>query len=297
MKMSVGSLFSGIGGFELGFENTGYFETLWQVENDKYATSVLKKHWPNVEMHDDVRTWPKKTTQPVDVLLAGFPCQDISYAGRGAGLDGERSGLFYEVMRIVRVLGPSYVVLENVAALFTRGMDQVLGSLSAHGYNAEWEVVSAQSVGAPHRRDRVFIIAWDANGEHGNSIRSVQERSLAESGRSSATLRDSYGNSESVGPVDAKTSELQSDLADSSNKQCKGREQETLCGESRLSRKFRRSSTDQREQWAIEPAMGRVANGVPKRMDRLRCLGNAIVPACAEVVAHRVIEIERNSAR
>ena len=279
MKMSVGSLFSGIGGFELGFENTGYFETLWQVENDKYATSVLKKHWPNVEMHDDVRTWPKKTTQPVDVLLAGFPCQDISYAGKGAGLDGERSGLFYEVMRIVRVLGPSYVVLENVAALFTRGMDQVLGSLSAHGYDAEWEVVSAQSVGAPHRRDRVFIIGYLADFH----------------GRSSATLRDSYGNSESVGPVDAKTSELQSDLADSNNEQCKGREQETLFGEFRLSRKFRRSSTDQREQWATEPAVGRVANGVPRRVDRLRCLGNAIVPACAEVVAQRLLQINEEA--
>ena len=117
--LTVGSLFSGIGGFELGFEATGRFKTLWQVECDKYASKILEKHWPDVHRHDNVCTWPNETTEPVDVLIGGFPCQDISYAGKGAGLDGERSGLFYELMRIVRVVGPKYVVLENVAALFT----------------------------------------------------------------------------------------------------------------------------------------------------------------------------------
>lgn len=238
--LSVGSLFSGIGGFELGFEATGRFETRWQVECDPYATKVLEKHWPDVKRHDDVCTWPNETTEPVDVLIGGFPCQDISYAGKGAGLDGERSGLFYELMRIVRVVGPKYVVLENVAALFTRGMDQVLGTLASHGYDAEWEVVSAQSVGAPHRRDRVFIIGY---------------------------------------------------LADSDNEQCKGCEQETLLRKSRISRESRRSSSDQRAQFATEPSVGRVADGVPKRMDRLRCLGNAIVPQVSQVVAERLLEI------
>ncbi len=238
--LTVGSLFSGIGGFELGFEATGRFETSWQVECDPYATKVLEKHWPNVQRHDDVCNWPNETTEPVDVIIGGFPCQDISYAGKGAGLDGERSGLFYELMRIVRVVGPKYVVLENVAALLTRGLDQVLGTLAWHGYDAEWEVVSAASVGAPHRRDRVFIIAY---------------------------------------------------LADSDDKQCKGCEQKTLRGKSRLSRESRRGSADQRTQWATEPSLGRVAHGVPKRVDRLRCLGNAIVPQVAQVVAERLLQI------
>ena len=105
--LTVGSLFSGIGGFELGFEATGRFKSLWQVECDKYASKILEKHWPDVHRHDDVCTWPNETTEPVDVLIGGFPCQDISYAGKGAGLDGERSGLFYELMRIVRVVGPN----------------------------------------------------------------------------------------------------------------------------------------------------------------------------------------------
>lgn len=276
--LTVGSLFSGIGGFELGFEATGRFKTRWQVECDPYATKVLEKHWPDVQRHDDVCTWPNETTEPVDVLIGGFPCQDISYAGKGAGLDGERSGLFYELMRIVRVVGPKYVVLENVAALFTRGMDQVLGTLASHGYDAEWEVVSAASVGAPHRRDRVFIIGWDANGN------------LADPAGANALRRNPARCSE--GPqVELRGSCGNTNLADSGDKQCKGCEQKTLRGKSRVSRKSRRSSADQRTQWATEPQVGRVANGIPKRVDRLRCLGNAIVPQVAKVVAERVLEI------
>lgn len=214
--LTVGSLFSGIGGFELGFEATGRFETRWQIECDAYATKVLAKHWPDVYRHDDVCTWPNEKTEPVDVIIGGFPCQDISYAGKGAGLDGKRSGLFYELMRIVRVVGPKYVVLENVAALLTRGVDQVLGTLASHGYDAEWEVVSAASVGAPHRRDRVFIIGY---------------------------------------------------LADSDDKQCKGCEQKTLRGKSRVSRKSRRSSENQRNQWATEPSVGGTINGISRELD------------------------------
>ncbi len=278
--LTVGSLFSGIGGFELGFEATGRFETSWQVEGDPYATKVLEKHWPNVQRHDDVCNWPNETTEPVDVIIGGFPCQDISYAGKGAGLDGERSGLFYELMRIVRVVGPKYVVLENVAALLTRGLDQVLGTLAWHGYDAEWEVVSAASVGAPHRRDRVFIIGYLADFH----------------GRSSATLRDSYGNSESVGPVDAKTSELQSDLADSSSLRQSGsgmygRPFDSTENSNREASNVKSSGQGKENHWHTEPAVGRVANGVPRRVDRLRCLGNAIVPACAEVVAQRLLQI------
>jgi DNA (cytosine-5)-methyltransferase 1 len=291
--LTVGSLFSGIGGFELGFEATGRFKTRWQVECDPYATKVLEKHWPNVQRHDDVCTWPNETTEPVDVVIGGFPCQDISYAGKGAGLDGERSGLFYELMRIVRVVGPKYVVLENVAALFTRGMDQVLGTLASHGYDAEWEVVSAASVGAPHRRDRVFIIgcladpvstrAGDQNGTTGR-----QKRKSANAFKP-ATLRQGDWETLPEG-TDASSADCGT-LADSDYKQCKGCEQKALRGKSRVSRKSRRSSENQRNQWAVEPSVGRVANGVPKRMDRLRCLGNAIVPQVAQVVAERLLEI------
>ena len=134
-------------------------ECRWQVEIDEYATRVLEKHWPNVRRHDDVRTWPQDDTERVDVICGGFPCQDISYAGQGAGLEGERSELFFEAIRVVRQLRPKYVMLENVAALLTRGLDRVLGELGQIGYDAEWHCIPAASVGAPHIRDRVFVIA------------------------------------------------------------------------------------------------------------------------------------------
>ena len=168
--LTFGSLFAGIGGFDLGFEQAG-MACKWQVEIDDYANTILSKHWPDVPKFRDVREFPPRPVSPwlganwrqkfeSDIILGGFPCQDISYAGLGAGLDGERSGLFFEAIRVVRELRPRVVVLENVAALFTRGLDRVLGTLASIGYDAEWHCVSAAAVGAIHRRERVFIIAW-----------------------------------------------------------------------------------------------------------------------------------------
>lgn len=146
--------------FDLGFERAGMV-CKWQVEIDKFCQKVLAKHWPSVRRHDDIKTFPptKPEEWQVDVICGGFPCQDISYAGKGAGLAGERSGLFYEAIRVVREVGPRVVVLENVAGLLTRGIDQVLGTLASIGFDAEWHCIPAAHVGLPHRRDRVFIVA------------------------------------------------------------------------------------------------------------------------------------------
>ena len=157
-QLTFGSLFAGIGGFDLGFERAGMV-CKWQVEIDEYATRVLKKHWPNVHRERDIRECGSHNLESVDVICGGFPCQDISYAGLGAGLDGERSGLFFEAIRLVRQLQPRVVVLENVAALLNRGMGTVLGALASFGYDAEWHCIPACAVGAPHRRDRVWIVA------------------------------------------------------------------------------------------------------------------------------------------
>ena len=157
--LTFGSLFAGIGGFDLGLERAGMV-CKWQVEIDEYASKVLAKHWPNVHRWDDVRTWPQENTEYVDVICGGFPCQDISYAGLGAGLDGERSGLWFEFARVVREMEPRFVIVENVAALLTRGLDRVLGTLAAIGFDAEWHCIPAASVGAPHIRDRVFVVAY-----------------------------------------------------------------------------------------------------------------------------------------
>ena len=158
--ITFGSLFAGIGGMDLGLERAGLV-CKWQVEIDGYARRVLAKHWPDVPKHDDVRTFPPtEDGWYVDVIAGGFPCQDISYAGKGAGLAGKRSGLWYEFARVVREIRPRYVLVENVAALLGRGLDAVLGTLADLGYDAEWSSVSACSMGAPHMRKRLFIIAY-----------------------------------------------------------------------------------------------------------------------------------------
>ncbi len=159
MEVTFGSLFAGIGGIDLGLERAGMVSK-WQVEIDDYGTRVLEKHWPNVHRERDICQCGKHNLERVDVIAGGFPCQDISYAGRGAGLDGERSGLFFEAVRLVCELQPRVVILENVAALLARGLDRVLGTLAEIGYDAEWHCIPAAAVGAPHIRDRVFIHAY-----------------------------------------------------------------------------------------------------------------------------------------
>lgn len=152
------SLFSGIGGLDIAAERAG-FRAVGFVEREPYCQAVLRRRFPNVPVYDDVRTF-KPAAGSATVVSGGFPCQDISYAGYGAGLAGERSGLFYEFARIVREVGPDFVVVENVAALLARGMGEVLGTFSDLGFDAEWSGVSACAVGAPHMRPRVFIVAY-----------------------------------------------------------------------------------------------------------------------------------------
>lgn len=164
-KLRVLDLFSGIGGFSLGLERAGGFETVAFCEIEPYCRRVLAKHWPGVPCYEDVRElsaqrlWDDGNTISIQVICGGFPCQDISDAGECAGIDGERSGLWREFARIIGDLRPRYVIVENVAALLHRGMGTVLGDLAALGYDAEWHCIPAGHVGASHERDRVWIIA------------------------------------------------------------------------------------------------------------------------------------------
>ena len=159
--MTFGSLFAGIGGMDLGLERAG-MECRWQVEIDPYARRVLERHWPSVRRHDDVRTFPPDDSDDwrVDLIAGGFPCQDISQANhRGLGLDGERSGLWTEFARVLRVVRPRFAVVENVPRLLARGFGRVLGDLATLGFDAEWMVLPAASLGAAHGRYRLFILA------------------------------------------------------------------------------------------------------------------------------------------
>src|SRR5574343_193510 len=156
--LTVGDLFSGIGGFSLGLERAG-MRTRWFSEIDPYASAVLRKHWADVPNHGDIRNVRRGAVEPVDVLCGGFPCQDISNAGKRAGIDGERSGLWAEYARVIGELRPRYVIVENVSALLGRGLGRVLGDLAALGFDAEWHCIPASAVGAPHRRERICIVA------------------------------------------------------------------------------------------------------------------------------------------
>lgn len=161
--LTIGSLFAGIGGLDLGLERGigNGAHTVWQVEQNEYCRRVLARHWPDALRYDDVCTAGAHNLSTVDVLCGGFPCQDVSQAGRRAGVVvGTRSGLWFEYSRIIRELRPCYVVVENVAALLTLGLDAVLGELAESGYDAEWRVLSARGVGAPHLRERVFVLAY-----------------------------------------------------------------------------------------------------------------------------------------
>jgi DNA (cytosine-5)-methyltransferase 1 len=162
-NLTFGSLFAGIGGIDLGLERAG-MTCKWQVEIDDYATKVLEKHWPDIGWFRDVRECGAHNLEAVDLIAGGFPCQDISYAGKGAGIKGERSGLWSEFHRVICELRPRYALLENVPALLGRGMGVVLADLAACGYDAEWQCLPAAAFGAPHIRDRLFVLAY-ADGQ------------------------------------------------------------------------------------------------------------------------------------
>jgi DNA (cytosine-5)-methyltransferase 1 len=173
------SLFAGIGGMDLGLERAG-MRCVAQVEIDDYANRVLEKNWPDVPRYRDVREVGKHNLPTADIICGGFPCQDLAYCGLGAGLDGERSGLWREYHRIIRELRPRYVLVENVAALLNRGIDRVLRDLATCGYDAEWRMFRASDFGLPHRRERLFIVAYpdEVDGQAGVGIEQNRTRTI-----------------------------------------------------------------------------------------------------------------------
>jgi len=181
--MRVLDLFSGIGGFSLGLERAG-MQTVAFCEIEPYPRAVLRKHWPNVPCYDDIRTLTADRLRAdgivPNVICGGFPCQDISVAGGGAGInEGTRSGLWSEYARLIGEIRPQYVIVENVSALLGRGLDRVLGDLAQIGYDAEWHCIPASAVGAPHRRDRIWIVA----NPSGRRLCEQREGQIQQSGR------------------------------------------------------------------------------------------------------------------
>jgi DNA (cytosine-5)-methyltransferase 1 len=207
-------------------------------------------------------------------ICGGFPCQDISNAGKRAGITGERSGLWSEFARIIRELRPRYVLVENVAALLGSGSYQpFLGNLAALGYDAEWECIPAAAVGAPHLRDRLFIVAYTSS----TRIRSIS----IQPGRQGQADSDINGRGSPLVYSDRNTARRESQSTD----EAAGRRLPYL------SERF----SGGRGSWRIEPDVDRVAHGIPARVDRLRGLGNAVVPDVAEFVGRLIVEHERNA--
>ncbi|HEX5994088.1 MAG TPA: DNA cytosine methyltransferase [Jiangellales bacterium] len=283
--MNVLSLFAGIGGLDLGLERAG-MTVVGQVEIDPFCQRVLAKHWPEVPRHDDVRTavawWLGRTRPALDVVAGGFPCQPVSVAGKRRAQDDER-WLWPAAWAVIRDLRPRYAILENVPGLLARGMGDVLGDLAAIGYDAEWDCVPAAAVGAPHRRDRVFIVAYpdgesvrvragEATGAAGGDEGPPPERQRvrADAGSSGDVLADAQGERRRA---------RRPGLG-----HAHGPPPYTFAAQSPP-----RSTVGQRGWWATEPNVGRVAHGVPGRVDRLRALGNAVVPQVAEHIGRLVM--------
>jgi DNA (cytosine-5)-methyltransferase 1 len=175
--ITVGSLFSGIGGMELGLERTGKYKVIWNCEINPYCIEVLKKHWKDVPNLGDITKVNWNEIEKPELICGGFPCQDISIAGKGQGIkEGTRSGLWSEFAKSIRILRPKYALIENVPMLSKRGLNIVLADLAKMGYNAEWGIISASSVGAMHKRERIFIIAYST----GNRISRMWKETIPE---------------------------------------------------------------------------------------------------------------------
>jgi DNA (cytosine-5)-methyltransferase 1 len=287
--MKVGSLFSGIGGLDLGLERAG-MRVVWQSEIDPYACRVLAKHWPDVPNLGDITTIDWSTVEPVDIICGGYPCQPFSLAGVRRGEDDPRH-LWPHFADAIRVLRPRYALLENVPGHLSLGFGRVLGDLAELGYDADWDCIPAAYVGAPHLRYRVIIVArrhrTDAvpDADSGRFQISHQQDSDKIAGLQSSRRND-------IG-------RLRADVADGAvisvdDSRHRLNEAATSCRVVALQVASRGSNrvSDRAGQWAVEPDVGRVAHGVPNRVDRLRCLGNAVVPQVAEYVGRRIVEAD-----
>lgn len=262
-KLKLLDLFSGIGGFSLGLERSGLCETVAFCEIEPFPRKVLAKHWPGVPIYEDVRTLTADTLAgdgiKVDVICGGFPCQDISAAGKKIGIEGARSKLWVEITRLVGELRPKFVIMENSSALLNRGFGDILKDLAKRGYDAEWQCIPASALGAPHGRDRIWIVSYPNNESQSNSSKHDEARRL-----SSAGFCNDANAKRRIKPL--------------------GRIMERIGGVCQ--------SLSWDELWDAKNSpigMG-VDDGVSGRMDRLKALGNAVVPQIPELIGRAILK-------
>lgn len=257
-------LFSGIGGITLALSE--WVRPVAYCEIDIYAAGVLFSRMldgsiPIAPIFPDITKLTKDFLPCIDIIYGGFPCQDISNAGTRAGLAGERSGLFFEIVRLLDECRPKFLFLENVPGIITNGLDRVTAEIASRGYDCRWKIISAAGYGAPHIRKRWWLLA-NANKTR-RGVLYTGEQELVE---------------ECKGEADSKHNGTQESLADMEKPSSNGLE------ESRNDRISggQANSTTNSGWWSVEPDVGRVVNGLPFRVDRIKCLGNSVVPQCAK---------------
>jgi len=295
--ITVGSLFSGVGGIDEGLRRTGRFCTIWFSEIEPYCCEVLKQRFPGVPNVGDITKVDWDGIERPDMLVGGFPCQDISVAGKGEGIrEGTRSGLWFEFARAIRHLRPKLVLVENVPMLLNRGMGIVLGTLAEAGYDAEWFVLSASEVGACHKRERVFIIAYsDGFGcSSGGGDREGRHVLRAEVGKASEAFPKRGGWLPRI------NKNASADAPDTDGKRIQGFRK----GQVRRFPEFSwcenlRSVEDLRNRFGIpQPLIRGNRDGLPGGMDeadlefrreRTVALGNSVVPACAQQIGEWIL--------
>ena len=277
--------FAGIGGFSYAATKlVGGYRTTQFIEIDPFCQKILKKHFPFTPIHDDIRTFTAIPGQ-YDVICGGFPCQDISGANssRVGITEQSRSGLFYELMRVIRMVRPKFVIMENVAAILNNGLDIVLGKLSEAGYDAEWSVISASSLGACHRRSRWWLVAYP------NSFR-CRRRS---SERCSIQERQVFSGEQEWSEMGSKIERCSTLSSDSNSKRLQ-RENFSEMEREIWTEGFTRRLNPNWRSYVSKPILPRGSYGLSNRVDRTKSLGNSVVPQVAAIPLKRVHDLYYN---
>lgn len=284
--------------------------TIWQCEIDEWCQRILEKHWPRVKRYGDIRTVTADTAEPPDVFCAGFPCQPVSLAGKGLAQEDER-WLWPECARIVGELRPRWVVLENVPGLLGRGMSDVLGDLAALGYDAEWDCVRASDFGAPHKRERVWIVAYPSGesgrlgeldpGGQGREATDPREPTLVRLGDGESSTEGLAARSGAGHVADAAGERRRQERSDRGRRGKRDRAQGRSSGFGERGdvahphgqpKIWTSVAWKERDPWPAEPQVGRVVDGFPGRVAQIRGLGNALVPQIAQWIGEQIVNHE-----
>ena len=313
-------LFSGIGGFSLAAQWVwgDELEIVGFCEIEKYAQKVLQKNFPGVPIYEDITKLNGKDFKNIDLITGGFPCQDISVAGKGAGIEGARSSLWFEMHRIIREVRPRYALIENVPMLTVRGGTRVIADLTEIGYDSEWTIIGADDVGAWHRRKRIWIVAYDTQRHSLNSdtnrIRSHKKRININRETQFCDKQDSiFGSVGGKIPRPGNDRQIETANVPDTNRTRRRERWRFKPIQEKFDTSERNSKRTFSTYWSVEPNVGlladglstglggywdrepdipRVATGIKDRVSKLKGLGNAIVPQVAALIMEKIKDAE-----